>query len=488
MSFHPHRPELHVTPEQGILSAPAGALRAGETWHMFHQYAPGLGQPPRWAHQYAEDMPFDWDVCNDVLAPEGEEIALRAGSVIGLDDGTVELFFTSKRSDSASVHVAVIKDLDATTDDISDDALELDADVERVGEVVGDRDGFYNFRSPCVVALWEGDKLSGWLMLAVSGPEDAPVMVALESPDRRNWTVRGRLTMSGTSGLEGVTRIVSPRIMRLKDEVDGIVYDILLVTLEHEGIDISGYLVGRLNGAEFEVKTPFTRFDFGHDFTRPRNTNVVIGDNTAAPTFESTTVFGLMNGIGRFDEPSEHLSLAEEGWVNCLSLPRVCTLQDGLLFQTPPNGMPLFITNSNNAALYSAIIDTSAPDALVQVELIDAKGNVAARITHMGDSIEFDRSMNPNHIGDHIAEGPLIAADTDAMTIVVDGSTVEVFADGGAMAMASRVYFPAEFEEFRVTHSASATIERQTDIFPFDYSVLQDFGEEDAPLEDELTR
>ncbi|AKK02822.1 GH32 C-terminal domain-containing protein [Corynebacterium epidermidicanis] len=476
MSYHSHRPELHVSPEQGVLNAPAGALKVGSNWHIFHQYQPTVGAPARIAHQYAEHLPFDWDICDDVLAAAEGEVKVRAGSVVGLDDNTVELFFTSITDVGTQIHVATIADLDDTTDTVSEDALALDPGVVRHGAVVSDRDGFVDFRSPCVLVDWQNDAFAGWLMLAVTGSQDEPRLVVLDSPDRREWRVLGAMAFSGTSGLEGISRIVSPRMIRLRDEVDGQRYDILLVTLEHEGIDISGYLVGKLSGTNFEVKTPFTRLDFGHDFTRPRNTNVVVGPDAELPDFSSAQLFGLLNGIGRFDDPHEHPSLEAEGWVNCLSLPRLVTLQDGLLYQTPAPGLPQFVSQSSRAAMYSAIIDTTAQDATVQVELIDGNGAIAATVSHLGDTIELDRSMNSAHLGDHIAEGPLVAADTDSMTIIVDGSTVEVFADGGALAMASRVYFDNGFAQFRVHKHGSAHVERDMEIFPIDYSELSKRG------------
>ncbi|MEJ5997109.1 GH32 C-terminal domain-containing protein [Corynebacterium sp. H130] len=473
MSFFTHRPELHITAEQGVLNAPAGVLRSGDHWHVFHQYQPQLGAPARWAHQFADRFPFDWDICDDAIAPEGDEIKVRAGAVIGTRGGSTELYFTSITEEGTSIHVAEIEDIDATIEDISEDALAVDKHVHRVGEVVGNRDGFVDFRSPCVVARWDhdedsGESLKGWLMLAVAGDQDHPQLMVLDSYDRREWNLRGPLTFAGTTGLEAVERLVSPRIIRLRDEVDGIVYDILLVTIEHEGIDISGYLVGTLSGAEFTVKTPFTRLDFGHDFTRPRNTNISLADNTN-PTFESANIFGLMNGIGRYDDPSEHLSLETEGWVNCLSLPRVTTLQDGLIYQTPAPGLPTAVRTSERACMYTALIDASPADAEVRVELIDDQGNVAGVVSHQGDMLTFDRSMNPNHTGEHVAEGPLIAADTDAITIIVDGSAVEIFADGGAMTMASRLYCQARITEFRSSVKGDAVIEQESEIFPLEY-------------------
>ena len=50
-----HRPELHFVPEDGVLDAPAGILRDGDTWHLFYQYRPTADSPARWGHTYSEE-------------------------------------------------------------------------------------------------------------------------------------------------------------------------------------------------------------------------------------------------------------------------------------------------------------------------------------------------------------------------------------------------------------------------------------------------
>ncbi|WP_197088483.1 GH32 C-terminal domain-containing protein [Corynebacterium occultum] len=485
-----HRPELHVTPENGILDAPAGALLDGDTWHLFHQYRPTPDAPARWAHQMSEGSPFEWEVCEDVIAPEGEETLVRAGAVLAVDGG-VNLYFTSVTEDGTAVHLARIDDLEATMEEVSDD-LRVDPHVRRIGEVLGDRDGFTSFRSPCVVPDWvaEHDRTDGhrgWLMLAVSGSQTAPQLVMLTSTDAQEWEILGPLTFQGDTGLAADLPLVSPRLIRLQDEVDGEIYDILMVTIEHEGIDISGYLVGRLQGAEFEVHTPFSRIDFGHDFTRPRITNYTPGTVPEDQLYLSGSLFGLMNGVGRFDDESGHLSLREEGWVNCLSFPRILTLQNGLIYQTPPQGLPDQIPQSISAASWTGLCEIPTGSSL-RVELIDAAGKVAAVVTHQGDLLTLDRSMNPHHEGDHLAQAPLAEGDTDSLSIFVDGSTVEVFADGGAIAMSSRVYIPGGCREFNALAEDGSEIIRCYERFPRsydsselpDYETENNFGEDDT--------
>ncbi|NLZ58658.1 MAG: glycoside hydrolase family 32 protein [Corynebacterium sp.] len=481
-----HRPELHLTAEDGLLFAPAGALLDGDTWHVFHQYRPEPDAGPRWAHQFSDQAPFVWDICDDVLAPKGGETQIRAGSVVS-NKGGVDLYYTSVTEAGSAIHVARIEDLAATTESVSENALDLDAGVIRIGKVVSDTDSYTKFRSPCVVPDWgdennREDGHEGWLMLAVSGPSDKPDLVILTSADGRDWQISGPLTFKGLTGLSDDAVLVSPRMIRLRDEVDHEIYDVVIVTIERDGVDISGYVVGQLNGTEFDVVTPFTRIDHGHDFSRPRNTNYTEGTQQVEDRYAEAHIFGLMNGIGRLDDPTRHKSWKEEGWANTISVPRVVTLQEGTLFQTPPSGLLEAIYESDAAAGWTALCDIPAGSS-VSIELRDQKRNTAAIIHHRHNVLVIDRSMNPYYEGDPVAMAPLSAEDTDSLFIIVDGSTVEVFADGGDVAMASRVYFEnGPIYNFEVSTAGDATILNAQAHYPDDFSTVG------LPDLDELTQ
>lgn len=91
--------------------------------------------------------------------------------------------------------------------------------------------------------------------------------------------------------------------------------------------------------------------------------------------------------------------------------------------------------------------------------------------------------MNPCHENDPVAVAPLSAEDTDSVFIVVDGSTVEVFADGGEVAMASRVYFDqGPIFNFEVTTTGEASIINAEAHYPDEYS------SQGLPDLDELTQ
>ncbi|WP_165241869.1 GH32 C-terminal domain-containing protein [Corynebacterium lizhenjunii] len=461
-----YRPELHLAPEAGVLEAPAGVLLDGSTWHLFYQYRPAVNEPTRWGHSYAEDTPFDWLECDDVLAPAGGEIGLRAGAVAQVD-ANVNLYYTSITSTSSSIRLAKYSDYH-DTHGVSDDPLTVDPLVMRHGEVISQAEGFSRFRSPCVVPDWETadrDDHAGWLMLALSGSTENPTPVLLRSPDGDSWTFEGALTFNGDTGFATSTEdyppVVSPRIIRLRDEVDGEVYDILFFTIEAESREIAGYLVGTLHGTQFDVVTGFRRLDFGHDFTRPRNTNVTEGTAHEGEGYTEACILGLLNGRGRADDPSAHHSWHAEGWANALSLPRHLTLQGGVLYQTPPRGLPDAVSESDRARLWTGMLEVPEGSG-VTVTLLDGEGQAAATITHAGSQLQIDRSpsraFEHTYADDAPATAPLADGDEDSLTIVIDGSALEVYADSGLVTMASRMYIEGGCSGFSVETSGEAAV------------------------------
>ncbi|MDO4927636.1 MAG: GH32 C-terminal domain-containing protein [Corynebacterium sp.] len=456
-----HRPELHVTAESGILDAPAGVFKDHADWHIFHQWHSAATEGARWAHQVATANPFDWEICDDVLAPGPGITEVRAGSVVNAGTET-RLYSTAVAGKHCYVQLAAIEDLTATTYDLADDPIALDPHVQERGVVVDDQANFRNFRSPCVVPAWEDNATrtgnhKGWVMLAVADTEERSTLVILDSTDGIAWNLRGELELTGAAGIDtSQHKVVAPRIIRLRDEVDQQIYDVLVLTLvdnSQPATERSGYLVGSQSGTEFKVHSEFRLLDYGHDFTRPRNTNTINAD------YNEAILFGFMNGQGRHHDPYRSVSWKEEGWANCLSLPRSVTLQGGRLFQTPYQGLPAAIRHSEHAALWTGMLDIPENSSII-VELIDATGEVCARITHHGDHLVLDRAMSP-HFSSNAVSAPITEGDTDSLTIIVDGSTIEVFADGGQVAMSSRAYFTNGLAEFKVIPTGDADLIRQ---------------------------
>jgi beta-fructofuranosidase len=451
------RPELHVTAETGVLEAPAGAVRQGSNLHVFHQFRPTPDSGARWAHQMATGLPYGWDVCDDVLAPEGDEVECLAGSSVLVSDGTVELFFvTTTPSDGEAVrgsdlphdrrgarnfriHRARISDLDAISAEISDDPSIVSREVERLGPVEIDDDDHpvTALVTPSVIRHDDG-----WLMIALDlVDETAADIVVLTSDDRQHWTALGSLEITGGSTDTTVPRgrPFAPRIVTMTDELTDETSDVLFITYPADdegssGGESAGYLVGTLSGTTFTVETGFQLFDNGHDFTRPRVVQgiqpVIVG---LVGTFPG-------NGTGT--------------WANCLSVPRFLTLRGGHLHQDIV-GVPSAVRSyTDRAAVFTAQLDVSR--GAVTVSLLDEEDGLLATVRHSGDRIEVTRPTRDG-VGD-VRTAELADGDSDTLTILVDGPVCEVFADGGLVSLTSSLHGDAPFAKFRVDTTAGARV------------------------------
>lgn len=453
------RPELHVTAETGVLEAPAGAVRQGTSLHVFHQFRPTPSSGARWAHQVAADLPYGWDVCDDVLAPTDGEIDCLAGSSVPVGDGTVELFFVTtapvgdadrdaqlgsalahdrRGSRSFTVQRARIRDLDDISDEISDDPSVVRREVERLGPVSVD-DSRHRVTALVTPSVIRRDDI--WLMVALDLTDDRSAsIVVLTSPDRQNWTVEGALEIDGDAGLPD-GRPFAPRIVTMEDDTDGRRRDVLFITYpdgedrgEEDRGEVAGYIVGRLDGSRFTVETGFQVFDHGHDFTRPR---VVQGPRPL--------ILGL---VGTFP------GTGKGTWANCLSLPRFLTLTGGHIYQDIV-GVPSAVRSyTDRAAVFTAQLD--ATRGAVTVSLLDEADRVMATVRHSGDRVEFSRTMDDG--SEDVRTAVLTDGDSDTLTVLIDGPVCEVFADGGLVSFTSAVSGSSAFSGFRVDTTAGARV------------------------------
>ena len=452
-----YRPELHVTAEVGVLEAPAGALSRGDSLHVFHQFRPRPDSGARWAHQVASNIPYGWDVCDDVLVPHDDEIDCLAGSAVPVGDG-VELFFvtTTPAGDATAsglrsnalphghrgeraftLQRARIADLGAATAEVSDDPSVVSPFVERLGPVDIDDSAHpvHDLATPSV--LQRGD---GWTMVALDLVDDVDArIVVLESADRQAWTVRGDLRITGDTVPHG--RPYAPRLTRMTDLGTGEDRDVLFITFPDDGSagtgdggrEVTGYIVGRLDGTTFHTSTSFQLLDHGHDFTRPR---LVHGTRPVL-----SGLVGAYPHSGPDDEPAT--------WANCLSVPRFLTLRDGHLYQDVI-GLPTAVRSyTDRAAVYTAQLDVETGTATV--DLLDKDGGVIVSIAHSGGQVSVTRDGDTR-------VAPLSDGDSDTLTIFVDGPVCEVFADGGLVSLTTALTGPRAFDRFAVRATGGARV------------------------------
>lgn len=458
-SSHKHRPELHITAETGVLEAPAGALIVDGSMHVFHQFRPRESAGSRWAHQVASEVAYDWDVCDDVVVPEGSgdghDIDILAGSTVAIDERAAELFFVVTHPKDVSdddalgthithrqrgprtftIHRAAIDDVSELTD-VSDDPTHADPRVRRLGPIDVDdsRYAVSDLVTPCVIHRPDQTYPDQpWLMLALAleGSEDARIVV-LRSADRQSWQVLGPLELPERTVRD--SRPFAPRMVSMVDAATGATHDVLFITyegVEGESKEVAGYVVGTLSGTEFNVRTPFRPIDYGHDFTRPR----II-------PFDNPVMFGLVGS---------HPSI-ESTWANCLSAPRYLTLSEGKLYQDilgAPSAVRAF---SDYAFIWCARIKPH--EGTVTVTVNGESGDPLATITYQASEVTVTR-----HPGGDSRSAELGPDESGSLTIFYDSPVCEVFADGGAATLTSTMPSESRVASIDVSTADGAVVE-----------------------------
>ncbi|WP_225723461.1 MULTISPECIES: GH32 C-terminal domain-containing protein [Corynebacterium] len=462
ISSSSHRPELHLTAETGVLEAPAGAVIVNGAMHVFHQFRPRPTSGSRWAHQYAPVLSYGWDVCDDVLSPEGDEIDILAGSSIPLNheethSTSVELFFVSTQGADTTnnpelqgnnvphnevgartftIQRALIENLEEAVD-CSDDPSTIDPHVTRLGPINVDDSAYPvgQLVTPSVIHD-DSDPDAPWLMLALSlsGTTDAEIIV-LRSLNRQDWTVIGPLEISPEAELpQG--RLFAPRIVRMTDSETGDNKHVVVITYPTQDNlvgttdgEVAGYIVGTLTGASFKADKPLAILDYGYDFTRPR---IIQND--------PPILIGLVGA-----HPSE-----DDQWANCLSSPRNLTLTDGQLFQDII-GAPRAVKNFSNLGLiWTAQLD--AHNGSVVVDIINSADQTLATVTYS------DKELTLVVPGKQPRTAPLADADSDSITIFVDGPLCEVYADGGATTLTATIAVDRKLKGMEIATTGGARV------------------------------
>ncbi|GEM_PF-105425 len=457
-------PELHITAERGVLEAASGAAFADGAIHVFHQFRTKATNGSRWAHVTASHIPYDWDVNDDVLRPEGDEIDVLAGSALTLPETDDEpehvelIFVTSSARKGAEVtdaeqryallgsHIphgergersfqiqrALIKDL-ASMIEISDDPKVVDPNVKRLGPIdIDDSDHpIADLVTPSVITSSDD-----WVMMALNlvNDEDAEI-VLLTSTDRQHWHAKGALTINSATPLPG-NRPFAPRLARMTDTEDDKEYHVLFVTYPADGQwnsttgEVTGYIVGHLNGTEFTATTEFRPLDYGHDLTRPR---MVHGD--------STVLFGLVGAHPDQDSDAD--------WANCLSTPRVLTLHGGTLYQDIVGAPQAVHSFSDYGLIWTGQLDADQGEVKLSVRNREDTELLEVRYTRNEVSVTRDGDTRT---------APLADADSDTLTVFVDGPLCEVFADGGATTLTSSISARQPVREIQVTATGGAEV------------------------------
>jgi levanase/fructan beta-fructosidase/levanbiose-producing levanase len=416
------------------MNDPNGLVFTGDRWHAFFQFNPEGNDwgNMSWGHASSPDL-LHWAEHPVALRHRpGEQI--YSGSIVAGDDGTLSAFYTSAydRGIQAQSRATSVDGGTTWTMDAANPVLDR---------------GSSDFRDPKVVRVPGG----GWLMLAVEAVERRVVFYA--SDDLTTWHETGSFGPLGPAGVVWEC----PDLVRLPVEGTPERAWVLLLSTNPVGDDADPagsamhYVVGDLvDGVFHSLDGALRPLDHGRDCY-------------AGVTFDSapggSAVMLAWMGNWRY----AHV-VPSSPWRGAMSLPRTLGLRrvDDALHLVQHPVLPPFDELDAPALRVEphAVLDVRwDPAAAGTVRLrLEGEGDAAVDVVHdpAARTLSVSRTgrtadaLHPDFAG--IRTAPLAGPASGALTLVIDGPLLEVFADDGLTVLSHVVTLGAG----PVTVSASA--------------------------------
>jgi beta-fructofuranosidase len=425
----PWRPAYHFTPPMGWMNDPNGLVQVGGTYHLFYQFHPfGVDWGPmHWGHAVSADL-VRWAHQPIALAPTpGGPDAGGCFSGSAVDDGGVlSLVYTGHGP--AQVQCLATSADGRTFTKHSGNPVIASPPPEFAPA---------DFRDPKV---WRaGDR---WWLVAGTKRDGKGQALLYESGDLRTWAFRA--VMAESDGSQGAMW-ECPDVFALGGRH-------LLIVSPNEGVDrpkvfaitgILDYATGRFTQESHRL------VDHGFDFYAPQTFQDAGGRRV---------LIGWMENWARKTWPTK-----AHGWAGAMTVPRIVALRDdGVPTYTPVPELqalrrdPVRVPSRDIRAGLWPVPEVEGDALEIAVELQPATaaavglavrrskdGRQETRIVYdaRARTLAIDRERaGEGDRGVHMAPLVLAAGESLRLRVFVDRSSVEVFAQDGAVTLTERVF------------------------------------------------
>ncbi len=442
----PWRQTFHIQPPVGLLNDPNGLVQHEGVYHVCYQWNPfgPVHASKFWAHVTSTDL-VHWSEPSVALAPSDplDKDGCYSGSGI-VADGVVQFFYTGNVRGPAKERLPY-QNL-AT--------LGADGEVTKYSgnPLIRPLEGYSgHIRDPKV---WSAEG-SYWMLLGAQTLDELGTGLLLRSANLLEWEMVGEVG-GGTAAPLGYMW-ECPDVVRL----DG--GEILMISPQFdEGpdagterhSDVTLYNPGMLDLATGRFTgSGFRRVDAGPDFYAPQS----FTDDSGR-----VIMVGWMGKPDHDEQPAlvvKHPS-ADNGWVHCLTVPRTLRLEGDHLIQWPVE--ELEVLRGEPMTLSGAVVEAGAsldvaglPGTAFDLELTaacepggaltlrlregDSSRPLLVTIDHWSGTVTLDRTLLGTGEGG-VHTGSFDPGDRATARILVDNSSVEVFIDGGRLALSARIY------------------------------------------------
>ena len=428
----------------GLLNDPNGLVQHEGTYHVCYQWHPFEASHAQkfWAHLTSTDL-VHWTEQPIALAPSNDYDIHGCYSGSGIvHDGAVRFLYTGNvRTPTARLATQNLATLTP--------AGVVKHATNPVVPVIEGYSG--DIRDPKV---WAADG-QYWMVLGARTLDSVGTALLLRSPDLEDWTLVSEL--AGGSAEPYGYMWECPDLLAL----DGRAVLVISPQLDH-GVeagdqrytDESVYSVGTLDLAEGRFTgDDFRRIDSGPDFYAPQ---------TFTDESGRVLLIGWMGMPDHDGQPSlaeKHPSVAN-GWVHCLTVPRVLSLDGETLVQWPVPELEALHGPAIELPETTVEADTSTAIAGVRGTALDleltarcgAGGSIALRLRDGEAGRPVVLTLHPDQgratldrslLG--TGEGGSYAAsfrpgEQVQVRVLLDHSSVEVFVNGGRLVLSARIY------------------------------------------------
>jgi fructan beta-fructosidase len=413
------RPRYHFTPPTGWMNDPNGLVHHGGVFHLFYQHNPDGPEFGRmhWGHAVSDDL-VNWQDRPLALAPDHNGLIYSGSAIIdhrntaGFGSGAMILAFTHHLAGHESQSLAV-------------------ADGDRFvpipdNPVLAAPPGQADFRDPRI--FWFGDDWGHWVMALAVGRQ----VWLYRSADLKGWMCTSRIEIGGSL-------VETPDLFQLGDR--------WVLTYGRGsggpgGGTGTGYLVGDFDGNRFVPRTPHRWMDHGADFYAAQTWNEHPDGDRVSIGWRSNVSYAAL--------------VPSSGWRGAQTVPRRLDLDGPTLVQQPVRALeqlrsPSPVTTSGRLSAGRHRLIESAPlaydlEAEFEVtgasEVIVTLGSGAVVRWH-DDQLTVDRTptgaFGRQRGGPRIVRCPAIDGRL-AIRLLVDATSVEVFAQDGRVAVTEQVF------------------------------------------------
>lgn len=441
-------------PRDGWLNDPNGLCQFRGRYHFFYQYAPDWpqGHLKYWGHSVSDDLVHweDWGVALSPDIPQDRNGAYSGSAWVergAAPDGgdLMRVWYTGNVRDHSNGNDCIHVGREAHQIEV-DTADGRTFSPKRVELSTGmyPADLTLHVRDPKV---WQEADGSWRMLLGARTLADAGQALLYRSTDGRDWELAGRIDSAHPFGFmwecPGYVRLDGHEYLLLSPQ--GLTGD----ECRFQNLWQAGYLPLRdpIDQTSLVDEGTFVEWDQGFDFYAPQN-------------FTDDAGRHILVGWMGLDGETGYTS-APEGmdWCHCLTVPRQLSVgEDGDLLQWPVAEVDrcrdgaLALPAGEDVMLAGPYADVVVPQVgEAPFELVLDK---ALALTWDGQTLALAFSDEAVGAGRTVRRARL--GSLSDVRVLVDGSAVEVFCNGGATCLATR-WFPQR-ERLTIRSTAAATV------------------------------